>query len=302
MLRPTTTCMQPCTCLRRWRRGADGGLGPILRALPAMASDSRADGRLPRGSCAAACMELCSELDRVLRDQWELTGSSPTFNGRWAVGMAACHAHACQPTRGQCMRRGLFTSRRARAVSAAAIAEQILASPGFRVVLRLTATSLAEVEVRWEARRQRCWIQPKLAFPVRRPSPASSMDGSSKRTAELPSLPPAASHPPLPCCNTQAAPLEDLRRLRQLMEHCRLLSLVDQLLFYEQDGDREDLPVWQACMGALSFAGLARLVSPTELCCAAETGRRGEVWGRGRRGRCPGIVDAQQRAMLLHAL
>lgn len=85
-------------------------------------------------------------------------------------------------------------------------------------------------------------------------------------------------------CNPQAAPPHDLPRLRQLLEHGRLLSLIDQLLLYEQDGDREDLPVWQACMAALSFAGLARLVSPTQLCWAAAAGRRGQVRGGGGRG------------------
>lgn len=105
---------------------------------------------------------------------------------------------------------------------------------------------------------------------------------------------------PLPCCAPQAAPPQDLPRLRQLLEHGRLLSLVDQLLFFEQGGDREDGPTWRACMAALSFAGLARLVSPTQLCCTSATKRTGEVRGAGLSPSWREGGWAQQMRRMLH--
>lgn len=69
-----------------------------------------------------------------------------------------------------------------------------------------------------------------------------------------------------------------------MLERGRLLSLVDQLLFYEQDRDREQQHAYQACMGSLSFPALARLVSPTHLCFQVQPRLVGQVRRQGEQG------------------
>lgn len=113
------------------------------------------------------------------------------------------------------------------------------------------------------------------------------MSGQPNPTTQLPC--PALAEMATPV-RPQEAPPEELPRLCLMLKRGRLLSLVDQLLFFEQDRDREQQHAYQACMGSLSFPALARLVSPTNLCfqvqprLVGQVRRQGELVGR-QRGR-----------------
>ncbi|PRW56260.1 hypothetical protein C2E21_4941 [Chlorella sorokiniana] len=154
--------------LARWREEEeDGGMECLLSTLPALASDSTNEGSLPPGCRSVACLELAAALDEILADAWD-QDTRTAFNE---------------------------------------LAEDLVSSPAFEVVLGVLRSMLAGAE-----------------------------------------------------------PPEELAKLRIMLERSRLLALVDQLLFFEQDGDREQQHAYQACMASLSFPALARLVSPSQLC------------------------------------